>query len=130
LTVAYLDTSALLAIVFGEAEASAVRRVLRGVDRVVSGDLLVAEALAAAARETMELASLAAPLEAVSLILPDRSLEPEMREVLEAGPLRGADLWHLACALFLAGAERSSLSFVSRDRTQRRVARELGFPTP
>jgi hypothetical protein len=69
-------------------------------------------------------------LEAISLVLPDRSLEPEMVAVLDHGYLRGADLWHLACALFVAADARRELDFLSRDAPQRTIARRLGFRTP
>ena len=53
-----------------------------------------------------------------------------MREALEVGHLRGADLWHVACALFVAGTARSEVAFLSRDAAQRTVAKRLGFPAP
>ncbi len=39
---------------------------------------------------------------------------------------RGADLWHLACALWIAPDARG-LAFVTLDKRQREVARKLGF---
>ena len=63
-------------------------------------------------------------------MLPSRSLEGEIRQALDVGRLRGADLWHVACALFVAGSARSDLAFLSRDAAQRTVAKRLGFPTP
>jgi len=69
-------------------------------------------------------------LAAISLVLPERSLEPEMKEVLQHGYLRGADLWHVACAIFVAGQARADLTFLSRDVAQRKAARQLGFATP
>ena len=53
-----------------------------------------------------------------------------MREALAHGYLRGADLWHVAGAMFLAGSARAEIAFLSRDVTQKRIARRLGFPTP
>jgi hypothetical protein len=63
-------------------------------------------------------------------VLPDRGLEPEMREILERGRLRGAGLWHLACALYVAGGRRDALAFLSRDAPQRDLARRLRFSAP
>jgi len=127
---AYLDSSFLLAILLGEPRARFLQNLLERFDDLLAGDLLVAEALATAAREEVELELLAPALEAVDLVLPDRSLEPEMLEVLRHGRLRGADLWHLACALYVAGDAREDLSFLSRDAPQRKLARRLGFATP
>jgi predicted nucleic acid-binding protein len=130
LSTAYLDTSFLLAILLGEPRWRALQAVLERFDDLVAGDLLVAETLAAAVREGLDLEVLAPAIEAVDLALPDRSLEPEMLEILRHGRLRGADLWHLACALYLAGDAREELSFLSRDGPQRRLARRLGLATP
>jgi len=130
MSAAYVDTSFLLAIIFGEPQAPAFRRRLRRYEHRLAGDLLRAEALSAARREGLSLDALGPALAAISLVLPERSLEREVREVLGYGYLRGADLWHLACALFLAGEDRGALAFLSRDTAQRRVARRLGFATP
>jgi hypothetical protein len=62
-------------------------------------------------------------------VIPDRSLEPEVVRALAAGRLRGADLWHVACALFVAGDRTADLVFSTADQEQRRVARALGFAT-
>ena len=43
-------------------------------------------------------------------MLPDRPLTHECTKALTAGYLRGADLWHVACALYLAGEESSSMN--------------------
>jgi predicted nucleic acid-binding protein len=130
MSAAYLDSSFLLAILLGEPRARSLQTLLEGFDDLLAGDLLVAEALATAAREDLGLELLAPALEAVDLVLPDRSLEPEMLEILRRGRLRGADLWHLACALYVAGDARQDLAFLSRDAPQRRLARQLGFATP
>lgn len=127
---AYLDTSFLLAILFDEPGATALRRTLGRYGRVFSSDLLTAETLSAAARERLEVGAVMTALDAVALVLPHRSLDREIQEVLAQGYLRGADAWHVACALFLADAARSELAFLSRDTAQRRVARGLGFRAP
>ena len=57
----------------------------------------------------------------------DRPLGPEFGLILGAGYLRGADLWHLSCALYLAGNPRD-LPFITLDERQEVVARKLGFP--
>jgi hypothetical protein len=50
----------------------------------------------------------------------------EIDRVLAAGSLRGADLWHLACAVYVSG-NPEELAFVSLDQRQREVAKALGF---
>jgi predicted nucleic acid-binding protein len=127
---AYLDSSFLLAILLQEPRYRALQTTLGSFDDLIAGDLLVAEVLATAAREDLPLERIRPVIESIALVLPARSLEPELLEVLQQGRLRGADLWHLACALYVAGEEREGLAFLSRDAPQRGLARRLGFATP
>jgi hypothetical protein len=50
----------------------------------------------------------------------------EIDRVLAEGYVRGADLWHLACAVYVSG-NPEELAFVSLDQRQREVAKALGF---
>jgi predicted nucleic acid-binding protein len=120
---AFVDTSFLASIVFDEPAAPALIKKLRGHDALFASDLMVTELLAVAVREKVPIAAVSATLRMFSIVIPDRSLEPEVREVLSHGYLRGADLWHVACALFLAGGDRSALSFLTRDASQSRIAK-------
>ncbi len=124
MNIAYVDTSALVAIVFGEPGATKTIRQLEAFDELFASNLLEAELKASLARERV-------PVEPdlvswISWVLPNRPLTAEYGRVLAAGYLRGADLWHLACALFLAG-DPSAIAFLTLDRQQRAVARKLGF---
>lgn len=130
MSAAYLDSSFLLSIVFGEPRAATHRRILARHERLISSDLIVAECLSAAARERVDRTAVIAALRPIDLVMPARSLAHEMTAALDEGYLRGADLWHVACAMFLAGDDRKSLPFLSRDESQRQVAKGLGFPTP
>lgn len=122
--IAYVDTSCLVAIAFGERGGKALARRLDGFDELVSSNLLEAELLAAFAREKVH--PDAALLETIAWIVPDRPLHEEIGRVLAAGYVRGADCWHLASALYLA-EDPSSISFVTVDERQHGVARSLGF---
>ena len=121
---AYMDTSWAVAIAFAEAGHEQLLDRLATFDGVYSSDLLEAEFWSAFAREgvTRDPALLAS----LHWILPDRPLTPEIARALEAGYLRGADLWHVACALFLA-EEPPALTFLTLDASQGEVARRLGF---
>ncbi len=123
-----MDTSCLVAVAFGESEARRVGRLLDGAVRLFAANLLEAEFRAAMFREQVD-AGVDEYLARLSWVLPDRPLTPEIRVVLAEGYLRGADLWHLACALFLAG-DPSELQFLTCDLRQREVARALGFSIP
>lgn len=121
----YVDTSCLVAVAFGEAQAARVSRRLREADRRVSSLLLEAELSSALKREG--LADRGAQLLSwVTWVHPDRRLTGEIGRVLEHGYLRGADLWHLACALFVVD-KPEMLTFLTLDARQREIAAALGF---
>jgi predicted nucleic acid-binding protein len=125
MSVVYLDTSALVALAFGERGAKGIASRLDSADAVHSSNLLEAEFRAALARESVDDAAL---LQRIDWVIPDRPLSPEIGCALDVGYLRGADLWHVACALFLEPHPRE-LEFVTLDKQQKAAARELGFQT-
>ncbi len=122
--VAYVDTSCLVAIAFGERGATAVERRLAGFDALVTSNLLEAELRAAFKREKADGADTL--LELIEWISPERTLGSEIVRVLSAGYVRGADCWHLATALYLS-PDPGEISFVTLDERQREVAATLGF---
>jgi predicted nucleic acid-binding protein len=125
---AYVDTSWLVAIAFAEKGSEQATKLLGSDLRVVASNLLEAELRSAFLRENVQ-ENPGSILEGIGWILPDRSLAPELGRVFESGVLKGADAWHLACALYL-DPDASTLAFLTRDIPQRRVARALGFATP
>ncbi|MGH7477609.1 MAG: PIN domain-containing protein [Longimicrobiales bacterium] len=121
---AYVDSSWLIALGFGERDPAALAARLESFDEVFSSNLLEAEVRSAFAREGAELdPQLIAP---IGWVLPKRRLSREIVQVLTAGYTRGADLWHLASALYLA-PNPQDLAFLSLDDKQLEVARQLGF---
>ena len=100
MSIAYVDTSALVAIAFDEPCGSETGARLDGCSRLLSSNLLEAELRAAFAREQQEFD--ADVLSMIDWILPDRPLAGELARALKAGYLRGADLWHVATALYVA----------------------------
>lgn len=126
MNVAYVDTSALVAIVLGEHDGPPMAHRLKGFTRLLSSNLLEAELRATCARER---AAFSEELFAdFSWVFPDRSLGPELAAVLTAGYLRGADLWHVACALHVTRTP-GDICFITLDERQHRVATALGFRT-
>ena len=124
MSVAYVDTSVLTAIVFDEPGAAAYAQRLDEFARLISSNLLEAELRAAFARESLRFQESA--VAGVEWILPDRPLAPELATVLETGYLRGADLWHVATALYVSPQSRN-LSFATLDARQSDIAAALGF---
>lgn len=123
---AYVDASAALSIAFRESGYEAVDQRLRGFARLWSSNLLEAELRSAFARERRIYFPNLVP--GVTWIYPTRPLSQEMAAVLSVGYLRGADLWHVAAALYHASDPRE-LTFVTLDGQQRAVAAALGFQT-
>lgn len=97
---------------------------MRRFDALVSSAILEAEVACALKREDRPISGV--PWSGVTLIHPDRSLTSEIARVLGAGYVRGADCWHLATALYVAG-EPGRLAFLALDEEQGKVARTLGF---
>jgi hypothetical protein len=126
LSLAYVDGSCLVAVAFGERGAKTLAKRLQGFDELLSSNLLEAELRSAFHREEVPFES--DLLSWITWVLPDRTLGREMGRVLEVGCLRGADLWHLACALYLV-EDPAELSFVTLDDRQGSVAGGLGFET-
>ena len=124
MSVAYVDTSCLVAIAFAERGATAVHQRIDAFDEVVSSSFLEAELRSAFKRERVEFES--STTSDISWLIPDRPLTDEITQVLDAGYVRGADCWHLANALYLA-PDPSSLTFLTLDEPQRKVAKKLGF---
>ena len=124
MSVAYVDTSALVAIAFGEDGAGDLARRLDGFARLVSSNLAEAELRAACAREGHAVPE--GLLSRIGWILTERPLSAEMQLALEMGYLRGAALWHVATALY-AAPEPEAISFITLDESQARVVRALNF---
>ncbi len=122
MSVAYVDTSCLAAILLGESGVRALE--LARFDSIWSSNLLEAELLSVVRRENLEVER-EALFHHLRWILPDRPLRAELEQVFAFGQLRGADAWHLACALLLSPS--AEITFLSLDTRQREVAARLGF---
>ena len=127
MSVAYLDTSCLIALAFDEPEARRIREATQEHDQILSSGLLEAELLS-----TLVLEGVSADphfLSAIGWVLPDRPLGPEIHRALAHGYAKGADLWHLATALYVA-EDPTELTFLTLDQDQRQIALALGFLVP
>lgn len=126
MSIAFVDTSLIVALVLGESDSAAIENQLNGFTRVSASNLLEAELRSVCRREQCELDD--SLLKDVRWIEPDRPLTAEISRVLAAGYVRGADCWHLATALFVAH-DPTGFTFLTRDVRQRDVAKALGFDT-
>jgi len=122
---AYVDTSCLVAAALGEPGAARVVSRLKSYEVLLASGLVEAELKSTLVREGL-------PDRAVDFlprldwVYPDRPLGAEIDRVLAAGYVKGADAWHLACALYLS-PDGAGLRFETLDARQRSVARSLGF---
>ena len=125
---AYIDTSLLIHVRFEEAGRRYARRI-EAYDHLFSSELLLAEMYAFARREGIDRVELLEAVNGISWVIPDRPLAGELARVIEQGYVRGADLWHLACACYLSSAAES-VAFLTRDSVQLQIARRLGLKSP
>ena len=126
MTVAYVDTSCIVAIGLEEPGSEDLAAHLERYDRLVSSNLLEAELQATFAREKVD--SGRHLLTWLTWVFPDRPLSVEIGRVLRSGYVRGSDLWHLANALYVSESP-AELPFITLDARQKEVASALGFPT-
>ncbi len=124
---AYVDTSILLAVLLGEPSETKSRKRLAGFDRLLSSAFMEAELRSAFRREEVD-EDPAELWEMITWIHPDRRLTEEMSRALGSGYVRGADLWHLATALYV-DPTAEELVFLTLDERQRTIAEQLGFAT-
>lgn len=125
---AYVDTSCLVAVAFDEPGSHRLARRLEAYDRLLASNLLEAELRSAFVRE--KAGRPAEPLLAwVTWVYANRPLTPEYERITHVGYIKGADMWHLAHALFLA-PDGAGLDFMTLDHDQRSVASHLGFTVP
>lgn len=96
-------------------------------DRLYSSTLLEADLRSAVAREGKP-ETVKNVVAWLNWVYPRRRLNPQFDQVLKVGSPKGADLWHLACALVVK-AKAPEAFFVTLDRQQGDIARLLGFRT-
>lgn len=124
----YVDTSAVVAVLLGEPGAGTVRGALARYSEAHSSNLLEAELRSVLAREGIAWERASASMTGWRWVYPDRSLGEECQRILAKGFLHGSDLWHVACALYLAPGP-GGIDFVTLDRRQAKVASAVGLRT-
>lgn len=124
---AYVDTSCVVAAAFRETVGQQVASLLAAYDELITSNLLEAELRAAARREDVVFSP--EWLDRFSWILPDRPLHHELAVIFAAGYARGADAWHVACALSVV-RRADELAFLTLDTRQARLATSVGLIVP
>ena len=121
---AYVDSSVLVAIAFQEDGSESLEDWLAGFDGLTCSELVEAEVRSACCRERVTIEPVI--FSDVNWILPGRPISPEIVSVLATGYLTGADLWHVATALYFS-PDPSEMAFLTLDIRQRNVADAVGF---
>ncbi|HEX7182581.1 MAG TPA: type II toxin-antitoxin system VapC family toxin [Thermoanaerobaculia bacterium] len=122
---AYIDSSCFISIALGEPGSRELMARLSRCEELFSSNLLEAEFRAALAREGLR-SQVTNLLSWVRWVFPKRRLTPELDQILGVCGPKGADLWHLACALFLK-RQVGALFFLTLDRRQNDNAQTLGL---
>ncbi len=130
MSLAYVDSSCIVAVILGEPDHQAITEALGRFEALFSSALLEAEVRAATAREGFPTVDPDGFPTEIEWVLPGRPLSREIGFALGAGRLRGGDLWHVACALFARESIGAEIAFVSLDASQGRVASKLAFEVP
>jgi hypothetical protein len=125
--IAYLDSSCPVAIALDEPGSRDLLVQISRFDQLFSSNLLEAELKSAMAREGTQ-GRVRDFLTWMRWVFPYRRLTPEIVQILQVGTLRGADLWHLACALFMRPKfDEVEIHFLTLDNKQAELARSFGF---
>lgn len=124
MSTAYVDTSAIIAVEFNEPGGHGILRRLNDFTTLMSSNLLEAEVRSVYIRDDRSFTEEA--LSNIEWIIPDSPLSAELEIASQAGYLRGAELWHVATALYIFD-EPSEVTFLTLDQRQREVASALGF---
>ncbi len=124
----YVDSSILVAVLFGEKGALRYERLLNKCEEALSANLTEAEVLATLSREKLDPKLARDALKTISLVFPDTSLVEHYQNLFTHGHCRGADAYHLATALYLDPSAKE-LVFLTADVQQRKMAVQLGFET-
>ena len=126
MSTAYVDTSAIASVVLRDPGWEDVAQRIGAFSSIISSNLLEAELRAACYRERVPFSN--DLLLGIDWVIPTRTLGPEFEMSYAGGYLRGADLWHVATALY-AVQDPSVVAFLTLDNDQRAVAVALGFQT-
>ena len=123
----YVDSSVICAAIFGDHDMTLLSKLVRQKTKLISAYLLEAEVLSAAVREKADIQETKSQLSKISFVK-SSTLLVQLERVFTMGYLRGADAFHVATALWLAGSHKE-LEFFSFDENQVKVAKTLGLST-
>lgn len=122
----YADSSALISVILEQPGSNSVQGAIAKLSPLFGSNLLEAEVRATMVREGVDDTRVEAIIQSMRWVNPSRPLSDEYRRILAVGYVKGADLLHLACALYLS-PDPKDLNFLTLDTQQAVVARALGF---
>lgn len=121
----YIDTSVAIAYLLKEQGSEKLIEIFES-DTLISSGLFEAEFLAICKRESVPNEKVEAFLNKIKISYPTYSLKNELDKILDVGYCRGADLYHIACALDLDSTQKH-LEFFTLDLEQKKAAQAVGF---
>ena len=122
MSILYVDTSVVAALLFAEKNYKDVNKRLNQADRIVSSHLMIAK------REDISFDDIDQYLQYFDIAVPDRTLQAEVISILEQTYCRGADAFHIATAIYL-DPKMEKLKFYSFDKQQLVAAKNIGLKT-
>ena len=122
----YIDTSVIVCLLFKQLDYQKLQTAFVEAEELISSSLILAETQSACVREKFPPQAGSPLLNKISLVNPEHRMTVELAEIFKYGYLRGADAYHLACALYADNNTRE-LVFLSRDNKQQALAKKLGF---
>jgi predicted nucleic acid-binding protein len=123
--IAFVDSSCLCRVALKEPGHEQTAALLQQFDVWKASALLYAELRSVCKRQKVE-GDFRRLLKRIEWVEIPGPLLSEVEQALEAGYLRGPDLWHVACALH-ARLTQPDLTFLTLDLPQAKVARALKF---
>jgi len=122
----YVDSSVLVAILLEEQGYLEAQKILSKQLSLQSSTLLQAEIFSVCIRENIETQYAIELSESISFFSPT-NLITELEKASKLGFVRGADLYHIASALYLSNNNPKELSFFTLDKRQVECAKKCGF---
>lgn len=122
----YIDTSVLIAVFFQEPNYKNYLKYFSKNYQLISSEILVAEFYSFLSRNKRPLSEAFEILDYLSIVRPDKGLENYCEMILSYGYAKGADLFHIANALYI-DPEVKELVFLTHDVKQGKLAKKVGF---
>ena len=125
--VVYLDSSVVVALLLNEKGSATLQKQLKRFKYFVSHHILLAEVSAVSKREEVRRSDLSNAISRISLLYPGPEIQPAIESIFDQYYVRGADALHIASAIHLTNTQVTPVVFVTLDKQQLGIAKNLGL---